>query len=80
MNRRQTLLGCAALVANGALAPMRAFAQSTSAAEARMIAKDATIYGYPLVDSYRIQYSYFVDRGGAEFKAPWNTIFNNARV
>ena len=53
-------------------------AQSTS--EARAIAKEATIYGFPLVDSYRIQYSYFVDRGSPEFKAPWNTIFNNARV
>jgi hypothetical protein len=49
-------------------------------AEARSIAKEAYIYGFPLVDNYRIQYSYFVDRNGPEFKAPWNTIFNNARV
>ena len=48
--------------------------------EARAIAQEATIYGFPLVDSYRIQYSYFVDRNGPEFKAPWNTIVNNARV
>ena len=53
-------------------------AQSTS--EVRAIAKEATIYGFPLVDSYRIQYSYFADRGSPEFKAPWNQIFNNARV
>ena len=32
------------------------------------------------MDSYRIQYSYFADRGSPEFKAPWNQIFNNARV
>ncbi len=55
-------------------------AQAVSADEARTIAKEATIYGFPMVDSYRIQYSYFVDRGGPEFKAPWDTIFNNARV
>jgi hypothetical protein len=55
-----------------------ASAQSTT--EARAIAKEATIYGFPLVDSYRVQYSYFVDRGSPEFKAPWNQIFNNARV
>lgn len=48
--------------------------------EARVIAREACIYGFPLVDNYRIQHSYFVDRGGPEFKAPWNTIFNNARV
>jgi Uncharacterized conserved protein len=32
------------------------------------------------VDSYRIQYSYFADRGGPEYKAPWNQIYNNTRV
>ena len=57
-----------------------ATAEQLTPAEARAIAKEATIYGFPLVDSYRIQYSYFVDRGGAEFKAPWNTLSNTARV
>ena len=55
-------------------------AQRLSPSEARAIAKEATIYGFPLVDSYRIQYSYFVDRSGSEFKAPWNTLSNTARV
>ena len=49
-------------------------------AEARAIAKEAYIYGFPLVDSYRIQYSYFVDRQNPEFKAPWNQIHNIPRV
>ena len=48
--------------------------------EARAIAKEAVIYGFPLVDSYRIQYSYFVDRGGSEFKGAWNALSNTARV
>ena len=48
--------------------------------EARTIAKEAYIYGFPLVDNYRIQYSYFVNRDGAEFKAPWNQLHNEARV
>ena len=30
--------------------------------QARAIAKDAYIYGFPMVDSYRVQYSYFVDK------------------
>ena len=51
-----------------------------STEEARRIAKDAYIYGFPLVDSYRIQYSYFVDRGGPEYKSSWNQLYNNARV
>jgi hypothetical protein len=48
--------------------------------EARAIAKEATTYGFPLVDSYRIQYAYFVDRDNPEYKSPWNTLVNNARV
>ncbi|CAN7473172.1 DUF1254 domain-containing protein [Rhizobium sp. LjRoot254] len=77
--RRTLLLGSTVLVL---MAPMasRALAETLSGAEARAIAKEAYIYGFPLVDSYRVQYSYFVDRGGPEFKADWNAIFNNARV
>ncbi|MFO1060980.1 MAG: DUF1254 domain-containing protein [Dongiaceae bacterium] len=48
--------------------------------EAREIACEAYIYGFPLVDSYRINHAYFVDRGSSEFKAPWNEIASIARV
>lgn len=48
--------------------------------EVRTIAKEAYIYGFPLVDNYRIQHSYFVDKGGKEYKADWNRLVNNARV
>jgi hypothetical protein len=53
---------------------------SITPAEARAIAKEAYVYGFPLVDSYRIQYAYFVDRQGHEFKASWNQLVNTARV
>lgn len=46
----------------------------------RTIARDAYIYGFPLVDNYRIQYSYFEDRGHPEYKAPWNCLFHNPGV
>jgi hypothetical protein len=55
-------------------------AEALSASEARAIAKEATIYGFPMVDNYRILYSYFVDKDGPEYKGPWNTLINNARV
>ena len=48
--------------------------------EARTIAKEAYIYGYPMVDSYRIQHAYFVEIGNPEYKAPWNQIKNMPRV
>ena len=49
-------------------------------AEARAIAKEAYIYGYPMVDGYRVQYTYMVDRQSPEFKAPINQICNISRV
>jgi hypothetical protein len=62
-------------------AASEAQAQATSAqASARAIAKEAYVYGFPLVESYRMQYAYFVNRGGPEYKASWNQIENDARV
>ena len=48
--------------------------------QARAIAKEAYIYGFPMVDSYRVQYSYFVDKNNPEYKGDWNHIHNTARV
>ena len=55
-------------------------AQDVTAAEAREIAKEAYVYGFPLVDGYRILYAYFVDTKNAEYKAAWNQIANTPRV
>jgi len=67
-------------ILGAASTPGPASAASLTAAEARAIAKAAYVYGYPLVDSYRIQYSYFVDRADPEFKGAWNEVHNTARV
>jgi hypothetical protein len=80
VTRRAALLGISTLACAAVLKPEYARAQSLTAEEARAIAKEAYIYGFPLVDTYRIQYSYFVDQGDPEYKAPWNTLVNNARV
>ena len=48
--------------------------------QARAIAKEAYIYGFPMVDSYRIQYSYFVNKQDPEYKGGWNEIHSTARV
>src|ERR1700684_2140988 len=49
-------------------------------AEARIIVKEAYIYGEPIVDNYRVQYAYFVNTKNPEYKAPWNHIWNSARL
>jgi hypothetical protein len=48
--------------------------------QARAIAKEAYIYGFPIVDNYRVQYAYFVNKENPEYKGGWNEIHNTARV
>jgi hypothetical protein len=48
--------------------------------EALSIAKEACIYGFPMVDNYRILYSYFVNKADPEYKGSWNVIHSEARV
>ena len=65
-----------------ALLPFAAASAQTklSPSEARAIAKEAYIYGYPMVDAYRVMYTYFSDAKNPEFKAPWNHLRNIPRV
>ncbi len=69
-----------ASTATAALAAEQDYPNALTAEEARAISKDAYIYGYPLVDSYRIQYAYFVDKNDKSYKAPWNQIKNIPEV
>jgi len=48
--------------------------------EVRAIAKEAYIYGFPIVDNTRIQYAFFVNKQDPDYKASWNTICNIPRV
>src|SRR5436190_13962374 len=68
-----------------ALATVLAFTFTARAAdisptEARAIVKEAYIYGFPLVDNYRIQHAYWVDKATPEYKGPWNQIWNSVRL
>lgn len=81
MNARQgQCILAAALVCALAIASKAPAVDVVTPEEARAIAKEAYIYGFPLVDSYRIQHAYFVDRENPEYKAPWNQLRNFPRV
>lgn len=72
---------CGSTASSEVPAPAAATATSAPApAELRKIVRDAYIYGFPMVDSYRIQHSYFVDRNHPEYKGAWNQVHNVARV
>jgi hypothetical protein len=49
-------------------------------AQARAIAKEAYIYGFPMVDNYRVQFAYFVNKEDPEYKGDWNVVHNTARL
>jgi hypothetical protein len=69
-----------AVVTAAALLAPAAYAHDVTPEEARAIAKEAYIYGYPLVDNYIISYAYYVDEKSPNFKAPWNHLKNINRV
>ncbi|MFM9033987.1 MAG: DUF1254 domain-containing protein [Mycobacterium sp.] len=79
------LVGCAAT--NPAQAPTTSVPAAPPSSEgpmtperAREIAKEAYIYGFPMVDSYRVQNAYFINPGSPEYKGPWNEVHSVARV
>ena len=48
--------------------------------EVQQIAEEAFIYGFPMVMGYGILYEYAVDTKSDQYKAPFNQIYNTARV
>ena len=55
-------------------------ASAVTPQEAQAIARDAYIYGYPIVENYKTIYAYAIDEGGPNYKAPFNQLTNIARV
>jgi hypothetical protein len=51
-----------------------------SPAEARAIAKEAYVYGFPVVDNYRIQHAYWMDKANPDYKAPFNQFWNATQL
>jgi hypothetical protein len=60
--------------------PRRQRCNPTSALPKPARSQWTNVYGYPLVDNYRIQYWYFVDGRDREFEAPFNRLQSVARV
>ena len=44
------------------------------------ITREAYTYGFPMLMNYGVMHAYFIDRNSGQFKAPFNTISNEARV
>ncbi|MBX3076101.1 DUF1254 domain-containing protein [Candidatus Obscuribacterales bacterium] len=57
-----------------------AYGKDEGQASHKDIYQEAYVYGFPMVMNYGIMYEYFVDRNSGQFKAPFNQIYNEARV
>jgi hypothetical protein len=60
--------------------PLTGQAADVTPDEARAIAKEAAVYGFPVIDSYRVNYEYFFKPGTPEYKGAPNTLINVPRV
>ncbi|WP_310503126.1 MULTISPECIES: DUF1254 domain-containing protein [unclassified Rhizobium] len=80
LTKREFTKGLILATGFASLYPAKGISADISATEARAIAKEAYIYGFPMVDSYRIQYAYFVNTKDPEYKGPWNQLVNIPRV
>ena len=49
-------------------------------AEVRAIAKEAYIYGFPMVTNYDTMYKQAIDTSNKDYRAPFNTMANSANV
>ncbi len=49
-------------------------------AEVKAIAEEGFIYGLPLVMNYGVMYQFIIDKNSGQWKAPFNTIYNEQRV
>ena len=48
--------------------------------ETRKIAEDGFIYGLPIVMNYAVMNEFVLDKNSGQYKAPFNTVFNETRV
>ena len=74
------MFGRAAVVVAATLMVVQGAAATVSGAEVRVTARDAYVYGLPMVDTYRVMYAYSVDKGNPQYKGPFNSVLNIARV
>jgi hypothetical protein len=77
-----TLLLPAALFLSGCEKPSDpAAAQSdVTPEEAQAIARDAYLYGFPMVMNYKTMWNYAVDKDNPEYKGPFNEVSCEARL
>jgi len=61
-------------------ADMKSGVTAPGIAETKAIAEEGFIYGLPIVMNYAVMNEFVIDKNSGQYKAPFNSIFNEARV
>ena len=81
MTFRHVLIAFAAISLATLAAPSVSLAQDLpKPREIKSIAEEALIYGLPMVMGYGVMYQYAIDDKSANYKAPFNQIYNEAHT
>ena len=80
LRRLMIFLFVAATVSITSFAAAKNDAASVTPAQARAIAKEAYLWGFPMVESYKTLYAQAVDAAGPNYRAPMNQIGSSANV
>ena len=67
-------------IATAEMADKKAGITAPGIAETKAIAEEAFIYGLPIVMNYAVMQEFAVDKNSGQFKAPFNTMYNDAAV
>lgn len=80
LRRLMMLLLLTALACATTIALATDDATTVTPSEARAIAKDAYLWGFPMVESYKTLYAQAVDASGPNYRVPMNRIGSSANV
>ncbi len=75
-----TLLGCESRQTKPTVTANAETTQDLSAAEAQAIAKEAYVYGFPMVMNYKTMWNYAIDSESTDYKGPFNRRSCEARL
>lgn len=75
-----SLAGCSFTSPDEATGSQSVGIHGVTAQQARSIASEAYLYGTPMVASYQTMYAFSIDKSNPQYKGPFNTVNNIARV
>ncbi|MGV2904149.1 DUF1254 domain-containing protein [Achromobacter sp. AGC25] len=74
------LAGCSFTSPDEATGSQSVGIQGVTGQQARSIAREAYLYGTPMVASYQTMYAFSVDKNNPQYKGPFNTVNSISRV